>query len=83
MERWIEEDDMGFQIGMLRAQEGVGGGAARVRFSAVGSEVHLHHSSSRRFGLQAEDENVFPLVAVGFDEHFGLNGKLEAAWPKK
>lgn len=73
VERRIRDDEVGLEVGVLRAEEGVGGGGAEVGFDAVDGEVHVCQPPRRRVGLLTEDGNVGLVAAVGFGELFGLH----------
>src|SRR5206468_9510580 len=69
----IGEDEIGAQIGMEIAPEGVGMVFAEIGFDAANGEVH--HGEAARGGvtLLAVDADVAEPAAVGFDEFFRLH----------
>ena len=69
----IGEDEVGAQIGMEIAPEGVGLLFAEIGFDAADGEVHHGEAARGGVALLAVDADVAEPAAVGFDEFFRLH----------
>ena len=69
----IGEDEVGAQIGMEIAPEGVGLLVAEVGLDAADGEVHHGEAAGGGVALLAVDADVAEPAAVGFDEFFRLH----------
>src|SRR5947207_4658378 len=69
----IGEDEVGAQIGMEIAPEGVGLLFAKIGFDAANGEVHHGEAARGGVALLTVDADVGELAAVGFDEFFRLH----------
>ena len=73
VERRIGEDEVGLQVGMEIALEGVGVLGAEIGFDAANGEVHLGEAPGGGVALLAVDADVAEPAAVGFDELLRLH----------
>src|SRR5437764_9692336 len=69
----IGEDEVGPEIGMKIAPEGVGLLFAEIGFDAADGEVHHGEAARGGVALLAVDADVAEPAAVGFDEFFRLH----------
>ncbi len=69
----IGEDEVGAEIGMEIAPEGVGLLFAEIGFDAADGEVHHGEAARGGVALLTVDADVAELAAVGFDEFFRLH----------
>ena len=69
----IGEDEVGAEIGMEIAPEGVGVLFAEIGFDAADGEVHHGEAAGGGVALLAVDADVAEPAAVGFDEFFRLH----------
>src|SRR5947207_6031565 len=69
----IGEDEVGAEIGMEIAPEGVGLLFAEIGFDAADGEVHHGKAAGGGVALLTVDADVAELAAVGFDEFFRLH----------
>ena len=69
----IGEDEVGAQIGMEIAPEGVGLLFAEIGFDAADGEVHHGEAAGGGVALLTVDADVAEPAAVGFDEFFRLH----------
>ena len=69
----VGEDEVGAEVGMEVAPEGVGLLWAEVGFDAADGEVHHGEAAGGGVALLAVDADVAELAAVGFDEFFRLH----------
>jgi len=69
----VGEYEVGPQVGMLVAGEGVGGFLAQIEVDAAQGKVHGRQAPSGGVGFLAVDAHVAQLAAVGFDELFALH----------
>jgi hypothetical protein len=69
----LARDEVGAQVRVLVAGEGVGGFAAEVEVDAADGEVHRREAPGRRVGFLTVDRHVAELAAVRLDELLGLH----------
>jgi hypothetical protein len=69
----VGQDEVGAQVGVLVAGEGVGGLAAQVEVDAADGQVHRRQAPGGGVGFLPVDGHVAQLAAVGLDELFGLH----------
>src|SRR5437867_11517173 len=69
----IGEEEVGAEIGMEIAPEGVGLLFAEIGFDAADGEVHHGETAGGGVALLTVDADVAELAAVGFDEFFRLH----------
>src|SRR6059036_1687816 len=69
----IGEDEVGAEIGMEIASEGVGLLFAEIGFDAADGEVHHGETTRGGVALLTVDADVAKPAAVGFDEFFRLH----------
>ena len=69
----VGEDEVGLEIGVGVAEEGVGRRRAEVGLDAVDGEVHVGEAPGDGVGFLAEDGDVGLVAAVGLGELFGLD----------
>ena len=73
VERWVGQDEVGLQVGMLVRVERVFPAAGQVAVDAVDSQVHLGQAPGPLVGLLAVDGDVVAAAAVGEDELLRLD----------
>jgi hypothetical protein len=73
VERRVGEDEVGPQVRVLVAGEGVGGLFAQVEVDAADGEVHRRQPPGGGVGFLPVDGHVAQLAPVGLDEFFGLH----------
>ena len=69
----IGENVIGLNAGVEILVEGIGPFAAKVRFDAANSKVHLGQPPCRGIGLLPVNGNVVAPALVRFDKMFGLH----------
>ena len=73
VERRVGQDEVGAQVRVLVAGEGVAGFAAEVEVDAANGQVHGGQAPGGRVGFLAVDGDIADLAAVRFDELLGLH----------
>jgi len=69
----VGQDEVGAQVRVLVAGEGVAGLFSKIEVDAANGQVHRRQAPGGRVGLLPIDRHVAQLAAVGLDEFLGLH----------